>query len=511
MVDSATHTSPPPPSSSRSSPSFHSLFGTSPPSHPNHDDNDHNDAIDGGHDEPSPTQPFSSPGEVSGFNGDGSLRDELTDSLANRDDDNLSAVLDSSDDERHCKINLSDRECVVAWKDAEHVIRHATKLKVDLHVDTGEQRALFVIHAAIYLKGSSHDYQIRLFVYPENIRSIEFERNADPPTAHLEAPPNMHMRLRFLMTQPPSLMIPKDRPLSPKERSRDLLETLKTLAAVQELDLYLNKFPFVPEHREQLSLLPGIFSSTKRCARPKTDFLRSNPQDMYKGRGAVIYETGATAVGPNATWADSASKDVDTTEQVAPAYTKDGSLRSPAQVIITPPDRKRRRTSESRSPSDVGKRILTTLSDLQNRVQRLEKMLADSTRGNDHTPCRYDSEEQEHIIGHLGDKIDNDMIDVRFELEDKLFDETQQLVLEKVEEQQSQLRKEMEEGWLDEIRQEIKKELKAELRRELAAEVKAELFKDMAQAMMRAACGDVGGKSGGIGSSQSTQSTDSTQ
>ncbi|KAK3345602.1 hypothetical protein B0H65DRAFT_209890 [Neurospora tetraspora] len=55
MADSVTHTSPP----SSSSPSFHSLFGTSPPSH--HSDGDANDRDD---DEPSPTQPISFPGSV---------------------------------------------------------------------------------------------------------------------------------------------------------------------------------------------------------------------------------------------------------------------------------------------------------------------------------------------------------------------------------------------------------------------------------------------------------------
>ncbi|KAJ4381931.1 hypothetical protein N0V85_008651 [Neurospora sp. IMI 360204] len=83
------------------------------------------------------------------------------------------------------------------------------------------------------------------------------------------------------------------------------------------------------------------------------------------------------------------------------------------------------------------------------------------------------------------------------------------LVVEKAEEQQSQLWADMRQDLMDEMRREIKEELMEELRQELAAEVKNELFKDMAQAMMTAACGD-GGKSG-TGMSQSTQSTDSTQ
>lgn len=186
------------------------------------------------------------------------------------------------------------------------------------------------------------------------------------------------------------------------------------------------------------------------------------------------------------------------------------------------PDRKRRRTSEPPSPSSApaDKRILTQLAALQSRVEQLEKMLADSGRAADceHTPCRYDSEEVAHILGHVNDKIDNDMLDVKIELEDQVLGETQQLVVEKTEEQQSQLWNEMREGLMEEMRREIKEELMAELKKELVAEVKMELFKDMAQVMMRAACGDTPDhtpdpkkRKSEMEMSQSTQSTDYTQ
>lgn len=450
------------------------------------------------------------------MNGGDTPRDKISDSLFNRDDDNTSVVFDSSDDERHCNINMLNSGGVVTWEDATHVIQHTSQLSLDFHVDTSEQRALFVLHAPVYLKVSTPNCLVfRLIVYPENIRSIEFDPRTRPPTPGMDNAPNKFMRLRFLMTQPPSLAVPKDRPLEPKPRSRDLFEALKSLATVQELNIYLDMLCHVPEVRDQLSLLPTVFSSTYLGDRPKTDSNRSNLQVLHKGLGAVILDMGATAAGPDATLANTVAKQVvhETIEEVAPAYTKDGSLCSPAQVI-TPSDRKRRRTSESLSPSTADKRILTAFAqlakrhaDLQSRVAHLEKMVADSRC--DHTPCRYDTEEIENIIEHVNDKIGNDMDDVRGELEDKVFGETRELVLEKTEEQQSQLWADMREGLMDEMRQEIKEELKAELRQELAAEIKSELFKDMAQAMMRAACGN--GEKSGAGVSQSTQSTDSTQ
>ncbi|KAK3953004.1 hypothetical protein QBC32DRAFT_340041 [Pseudoneurospora amorphoporcata] len=507
MSDSVTHTSPPPPSSSKSS-SFHSLFGTSPPSHSDRDAIDHDD------DEPSPTQPFSLPGtrEVSGINDD-NLGGELTDSFVNHDDDDISVSLDSSDDGMHCNIDLTHRAGVTVWEDANHHMQHTSDLRIDILVNTSEQRALFALQNFISIKGSISSVPLYLFIYPEGIHSIEFDGGTRPPTLGMEDRSTHFIRLRFVLSQPPTCVFAKDRPLEPKSASLGRLDVMKALATVQVFDFYLDRLRLVPEMREQLALLPSIFSSTSVRDRPKTDARRSGLQRLYGGAGGHIVNLGVAppAFSTSASTATIPPPVQQTIEEVvAPAYIKGGSLQSPAQVI-TPSDRKRRRTSESQSPSPAGKRILTAFAqltkshaELQRRVEHLEKVVADPA-GCDHTPCRYDSEELGQIIGHVDDKIDNDMLDVRIELEDQVFGETKQLVLEKTEEQHSQLWEDMR-GSLDDMRREIKEELIAELRQEL----KMDLFKDMAQAMMRAACGDDGGKSG-TGMSQSTQSTDSTQ
>ncbi|KAJ4382493.1 hypothetical protein N0V85_008586 [Neurospora sp. IMI 360204] len=273
-----------------------------------------------------------------------------------------------------------------------------------------------------------------------------------------------------------------------------------------------------PPHTMSVSLQsPAHFStpSDRKRYRPNDPFYPMYPTN---NRNDVL-DFGVTHAEPRAGPSNDIVEQLvqQTIEEVAaPAYTKDGSIRSSEQAI-TPSDRKHRRTSESPSPSPstTDKRILTTLAQLakshadqQSRLEHLEKRLADSL-GCDHTPCRYDTEEAELINSHVNDKIATEMENVQWELEDNLFGETQQLVVEKAEEQQSQLWADMRQDLMDEMRREIKEELMEELRQELAAEVKKELFKDMAQAIMTAACGN-GGKSG-TGMSQSTQSTDSTQ
>lgn len=445
------------------------------------------------------------------------LRDELTDILVNNhDDDIMSAVLDSSDDEWHCKIDMSNRDSVVVWEDANHDVQHTFDLSLDLHVDTSERHGLFILHGLVYLKADTAlKRNLRLFIYPENIQSIEHEVCNHPSIPGMEESSNKSIRLRFTMAQLPSLVVPNNMPLEPKPKSKAVLDSLKALATVHSFTIYLEMLRLGLETRHQLSLLPSVFSSINVRSRLRTDVVRADLRKLYKGVGGHALDLDVIAK-PGAGPSNETGKQLvqQTIEEVAPAYTKDDSLQSPAQVI-TPSDRKRRRTSESLSPSTTtDKRILAAFAqlakrhaDLQSRVAHLEKMVADSRC--DHTPCRCDTEEIENIIEHVNDKIGNDMDDVRWELEDKVFGETRELVLEKTEEQQSQLWADMREGLMDEMRQEIKEELKAELRQELAAKIKTELFKEMAQAMMRAACGN--GEKSGAGMSQSTQSTDSTQ
>lgn len=159
-------------------------------------------------------------------------------------------------------------------------------------------------------------------------------------------------------------------------------------------------------------------------------------------------------------------------------------------------------------------------AELESRIERLEKMFQDSTPGQAvqgytglesrierlemmilepaaRSPCRYNSEEAEHLISHVNDRIDDQFTGVHVELQDKVMEDTERLVTEKTEESQEELRKGLRETLMEELREELMDKLRMELlgtireevKRELMAEIKVELFRDMAQAMMGVACG----------------------
>jgi len=160
------------------------------------------------------------------------------------------------DDERHCKINLTDRTSVVAWEDLNGQMQHTPDLRIDLHVDASEGQAIFALHGCVFLKGGKpNKLNLHLLIYPENTQFVEYNGSTAPPVPETERLPfNTFLCLRFNMTQPPSLVVPKDRALVPKARSEGLLNTMKALASIRDLTIYLNILQLVPETRCQLSI-----------------------------------------------------------------------------------------------------------------------------------------------------------------------------------------------------------------------------------------------------------------
>jgi membrane-associated HD superfamily phosphohydrolase len=117
--------------------------------------------------------------------------------------------------------------------------------------------------------------------------------------------------------------------------------------------------------------------------------------------------------------------------------------------------------------------VLDRTANLDNRVKQVEKLITKCL--NIDSTCRYDTEEVEHIIGHMNDRIDDQMYDVRRELEGALLTQTEEWVAETVESVHEELRKEIEDEWVRDILQDMT--VKVEKM------VKSEVLKDVAQAV----------------------------
>ncbi|KAA8636470.1 hypothetical protein SMACR_01775 [Sordaria macrospora] len=404
---------------------------------------------------------------------------------------------------------------------------------MDLHMDTGKKQALFALHGSIRLRNNNNKQtNIVLFIYPERIRSIKTSRTRPPVPVMQEGHEHHFIALHFTMSRPPSFVVPKGSPLEPKARYQGIFNDIKSLGTVRQFTVYLNILNLTPEAREHLALLPSVFSSG-RFGSMETDEERTCLDTLFPtGLGEVIdprripvpagsstgqtlaemaEETAAEPTGviappypkdgsgtaprysasndrkrcssgslsPVATTIITTTENKRPDESVRPPSVPGGHLQSPNQ-LSTPTVRKRRCTSEllSRSPTNKHillaiRRVLDRTANLDSRVKQVEKLIAECL--NVDNTCRYDTEEAEHIFGHMNDRIDDQMHDVRCELEGTLLTQTEEWVAETVESVQEELRKEIEEVWVDDILQDMT--VKVEKM------VKSEVLKDMAQAM----------------------------
>lgn len=171
---------------------------------------------------------------------------------------------------------------------------------MDLHLDTiaTPRTALFLLRGQCALKnGTPVSVPLYLFIYPENIQSIEVAPAPlpTPTTEPIATSANRFLRLHFIMTQTPTLVAPLNRPLEPKPRSKAVLDTLYSLAAAKDISIYLNRQLLPMDILPQLALLPSAFPTANIHSRPRTDEDRASIARLYAGTGGQIITTGATA------------------------------------------------------------------------------------------------------------------------------------------------------------------------------------------------------------------------
>lgn len=241
----------------------------------------------------------------------------------------------SDDDEKRCKINLSELNGVVAWTNGIDLEKqHTSDLRIDLYVDTKKLLAMFKLHGFILLKDGNTKKKLYLLVHPETIQSIEFARSHRPPAMQGPDGDNF-ISLEFTMTQPPSLVAPTANKGSyePRPRYQALFDSMKSLATLCQFTVYLNRLNLTPEYREQLALLPSVFSSSRSSGLMRTDEISASFDVLFHGGPGQVIDLGKTAspVGTNHNQTleeiaeETAAKPTDI---IPPPYTKDSSSRN---------------------------------------------------------------------------------------------------------------------------------------------------------------------------------------
>ncbi|KAK3952215.1 hypothetical protein QBC32DRAFT_213066 [Pseudoneurospora amorphoporcata] len=281
----------------------------------------------------SPTQPLSSSSRVDGYYGD-----------------DVSTASDTDDHAASYRLDLPSRTVQAAWV-VEGVARHIPNLDAELHIDTEQRTALITLRGQCVLKtGPSTGTSIFLFIYPENIQSVEFAYTPSPTVPALpehgeapSAPMNRFIRLRFILIKPPTLVAPKNQPLEPKGGFSVYMDGLQSLATVKDLSIYFDALSLVGEAREQLALLPSIFSRS----RLETNEKRASLLRLYRGDGGQV-------VNPTTTASEEPAHSSAVQQEAQPGSpthaTTSGELQDAAQVS-TPTQTRKRAASSSPSPS----------------------------------------------------------------------------------------------------------------------------------------------------------------
>ncbi|EAA29008.2 hypothetical protein GE21DRAFT_3809 [Neurospora crassa] len=235
-------------------------------------------------------------------------------------------------------IDLVARPGQASWE-VEGLARHTPDLKLDCFVDTTDRTAFFSLRGQCTLKtGTPAHVSLFLFIYPEDIQSLEVSYTSSPlpHTEEQEAVPDMDrfIRLRFIMTQPPSLVAPKHRPLQPKHRSEALFDALQSLATVKDISFYLDPSSLPIEIQAQLVCLPSIFSSANIHSRPRTHVNRASLVRLYGGAGGQI-------VNPRTTASEATHQETDEAGPTNSTHAASGVLQDAAQTSTATQTRKR--------------------------------------------------------------------------------------------------------------------------------------------------------------------------
>ncbi|KAK3947134.1 hypothetical protein QBC32DRAFT_355320 [Pseudoneurospora amorphoporcata] len=326
------------------------------------DDNNHRDG-----DDAASTQMPSSLFSNERLEDDGKNNDTV--SIANLercDDGDVSTASDLSDDETYCKIDLRHRRGVVTWEDVNYQDQHTSDLYIDLYVDITKQQAIFALRGFFFFKSGGPKAYLSLLIYPEKIQSIEFAHNRPhnltaPVSAMNDVPDDSFVSLRFAMTQPPSLLVPKDRLFEPKPRYQAVVDSVTSIGSVKQFTIYLSDIS--PDVQQELALIPSIFSSSYPFGRLQADEKWAAPNDIYEYTFSHVIDLGQTAFdsNPGAKKLEELEELVVDEDAVAPPYSPGDSQRT---VQSIGPSSRKRRASEplifytTEKHSDAGSIIL---------------------------------------------------------------------------------------------------------------------------------------------------------
>lgn len=202
-------------------------------------------------------------------------------------------------------IDLSSVRCQgVDWHDSTGKKNSNATLRLDMYADYSKARAFFKLSGTVFLdqnfgeddgrgkkrgisRGQSRGSQgvnkrrLFLFIYPEHVQSIKFGSRRS------RFGKNRRQFVRFSLSQPPSLVGPKEEQVTLKGTegtSQELLAAMIALANARSFTVYIS-IGLSLEARDDMSALSKIFKPNQLA----TDTAHADLNSLYEGyRGVVL-------------------------------------------------------------------------------------------------------------------------------------------------------------------------------------------------------------------------------
>lgn len=331
-------------------------------------------------------------------------------------------------------IHLSKTPAVVVWRthdeQALQSISHqpmtTDHVFLDIRMEADVNTAFFKITVNIALRNKRHKSNCFLFIYPENIETLAHvdDDNDAFALAAEKLGTRVHL-LRFTMTRPAALVVPKDCSFIPKNTAaRTTLESLQTLSRHSSLSI---AFPSTAVQKDRLALLCQK-ASTRGCL--KTTPNVANLTKLYGGKGGMIAGDDAQSVAESSTAAATgAAKQPaadENTEISPPSYTElhgssstqppHGTKRrrlSDGDVVAISPSEEKASLEEicRRGFMEIGRRfdrIEQTLAEMSLRLERVENLVQERLP----TADPPSDQSRDSALGERIDRVDERVTDV---------------------------------------------------------------------------------------------------
>ncbi|KAH6952550.1 hypothetical protein BKA56DRAFT_241627 [Ilyonectria sp. MPI-CAGE-AT-0026] len=330
--------------------------------------------------------------------------DDCNNDVENGDDNGTSTVSGSSEqgEEDTRNIDFSCLPSMVTWETTDGE-QSTQNLHLDLYLDSSTNSAFFKLYGRIFLKkfGKDNKQAIYLFIYPENVQTITWETASHFSRTRQDTGHSLCLS----MSKPPDLVIPKNRPLEPKNNTQNLLNSILALAKATTFTAYFSDKETDPGTRQQLASVASVFSE-RRHNRLLVNKERANLTTLYAGIGGQIFDFNPKP-----------------SSEVAPPPSYNKVALSSGQ----PRGRKRRRTSDP--SSDDSEPVLSLLKTMNNKLDNLGIQLdnldsrltrLEEQASSTHRPCRYGTEERADLLQNINEQLEDSVLDIQLEMRDDL-------------------------------------------------------------------------------------------